>query len=145
MKIEPVPVEWVHTVWGRVQHWVAAALAYSLGECTIDQCRLQVSRGDWVLYVWSDANKHVFGAAVVDFQQRFNDRVALVIAVGGRGMFTAESIEQFKATMALRGATTIEGAQRPAMARLWQRFGAKPKYMVQEVRLYPGNEVSDGR
>lgn len=145
MKIEPVPLEWVHVVWSRVAHWISAALEYSLGECTVDQARAQVSDGRWVLYVWSDANNLLHGAAIVEYQQRFNDRVALVIAIGGRGLFTPESVSQFKALVMSRGATAIEGAQRPAMARLWQRFGAVPKYMVQEVRLYPDNEVGNGR
>ena len=39
MKIEYVPLEWVHRVWGAVESYIASAVEHSKGEYTLEQAR----------------------------------------------------------------------------------------------------------
>lgn len=135
MKVEHVPAQYFHVSWPLVEEYIDAAMEYSCGECSTEQAKVFLSQGMWDLFVFVEGDTSIVGAAAVQFVNRANDRVAMVTAVGGRGLFTRKGIAAFSDMMRRLGATTIEGAQRPSVARLWARFGAKTKYSIQEVRL----------
>jgi hypothetical protein len=78
----------------------------------------------------------VCGAMLVNFFNRPNARIAFVMAIGGRNISTQDSFEQFKAIVASRGATEIEGAARESVARLWrQNFGFEEKHRIVGVKI----------
>jgi hypothetical protein len=75
------------------------------------------------------------GAAVVNFINRPNDRVAFIVAMGGKLISSKETFTEFSALLKAFGATYIEGAARESIARLWTRYGLEEKYRIVGVKL----------
>jgi hypothetical protein len=64
-----------------------------------------------------------------------NDRVAFVIAIGGKLISNQDTYKQFSGLLKSYGATKIQGAAREAIARLWTRYGFKERYRIVEARI----------
>lgn len=134
MKVEVVPIEWVHRVWESVEKFIASALEHAKGEYTVDQVKAYVAQGQWALLVATEGTQ-VLGAATINFYNRANDRVAFVTTIGGRLISNPETFAQLKSYVVNMGATTMEGAARESIARLWKRYGFEEKYRIVEVKL----------
>jgi len=136
VNIQPVELQHFHIVWPAVEKFIATALDYAHGDYTIEQAKVYLARGDWLLLVATDeSGGGIKGAAAVHFYNRPNDRVAFVAAVGGRFISGPEVFEQLKAFCKSHGATVVEGSAREAVARLWTKFGFTEKYRVVGVKI----------
>ena len=69
------------------------------------------------------------------FFNRPSDRVAFVVAMGGKLISSKETFAQFKQLLNNFGATYLEGAAREAIARLWTRYGLEEKYRIVGVKI----------
>lgn len=135
MKVQHVPPEWVNQVWPQVEAFIEAALDYSNGDYTVDQARTLVTSGQWTLVVATD-DEGIKGAATIYFFNRPNDRVAFVTAIGGKLISSLDTFNDLKVIAASFGATTIEGAARKSIARLWRKlFNFQEKYTIVGVKL----------
>jgi len=128
--IQVVPTAFVHQSWPLVESFLKDALEWSNGDMTLEQLRADLGQGRCALY-WAK-NEAVVGAAAVAFQNNRNKRVAFVLAIGGRLIADRGNFEQFAALLKQAGATHIGGAGRPAIMRLWSRFGFKEKSVLFE-------------
>lgn len=135
MKVQHVPLEWVNRTWSAVEGYIQAALEHSKGDYTVDQAKSLVAQGTWMLFVATDDENKIHGAAVVNFFNRPNDRVAFVIAIGGKLISSQDTFAQLKAYLVAMGATVLEGAARESIARLWTRYGFSEKYRIVGVKL----------
>lgn len=135
MKIQYVALEWVNYTWGKVEGFLADALAHSGGDYTVEHAKVFVTQGKWALIVAVDDSGDIQGAATVEFFNRPNDRVAFITAIGGRLVSSADTFEQLKTYARSMGASTIEGAARESIARLWRRYGFEEKYRIVGVKL----------
>lgn len=134
MKVEYVPVQYIHVVWRDVGPLLTKSLPYMHGEVTLEQTRAYLADGVWDLLV-ATSGATVHGAMVVHIFNRPNTRVAFVQAVGGRGIISQSTFDQLKAFAARRGATTLECAARPSMARMLQRVGMQEKHRILGFQL----------
>ena len=135
MQIQQVPIQYVHAAWPKVERFIASALEYSDGEYTPEQAKVFVANGQWVLFVAVDDNQEVQGAACVQFNNMPNDRVAFVVAIGGKLISNQDTWAQFVTQLKINGATCVEGAARESIARLWTRYGFKEKYRIVGVKI----------
>ena len=135
MQIQQVPFQYVHAAWPKVERFIASALEYSDGEYTSEQAKVFVANGQWALFVGVDDNQEVQGAACVQFNNMPNDRVAFVVAIGGKLISNQDTWAQFVTQLKINGATFVEGAARESIARLWTRYGFKEKYRIVGVRI----------
>ena len=135
MQIQYVPVEYIHQTWPLVEGYMASALEYSHGEYTADQAKVYLSNGQWTLYVAVNDAGALSGAGAVQFNNLPNDRVAFVVAIGGKLFTSQDTWQQFVDLLKARGATRVEGAARESIARLWERYGFKEKYRIVGVAL----------
>lgn len=135
MKIQHVPVEWVNSTWGMVEGFIAAALEHAKGDYTADQVKTFLVLGQWLLLVAADDDNKIHGAAVINFFNRPDDRVAFIVAIGGKLISNKDTFAQLKEHLIARGATTLEGAARESIARLWERYGLTEKYRIVGVKL----------
>jgi hypothetical protein len=117
-----------------VEPFIASALEHANGDYTAEQVKVYASSGEWLILVAVEDDV-IHGAAAIQFFNRPNDRVAFIIAVGGRLVSSEETVAQLKVHCAAHGATIIEGAARPAIARLWARYKFEEKYRIVGVRL----------
>ena len=135
MKVQHVPLEWVNQVWPQVEGFIESALDYSNGDYTVDQARTLVTTGQWTLAVVTNEGR-IEGALTISFFNRPNDRVAFVTAIGGKLISTPDTFNDLKAIAASFGATTIEGAARKSIARLWRKlYNFEEKYTIVGVKL----------
>ena len=136
LKIQPVLTPNVVQGWPLVEKHIASALKYSKGDYNVEHAKVYLAKGDWNLFVAANESNEVKGAAIIQYINRPNDRVAFMIAIGGRLITSRDTFKQFKELLKRGGATKLEGAARESVARLWMsRFGCTEKYRIVEVSL----------
>ena len=133
--IQPVMPAYFHQTWPLVEGFLAEALKWGEDDYTVEQTKGLLARGDWLLVVAADEESKIHGAAAVNFFNMPNDRVAFVIAIGGKLISNQDTYKQFSALLKSYGATKIQGAAREAIARLWTRYGFKERYRIVEARI----------
>ena len=135
LKILPVHTSMFHQTWPLIEGFLAEALKWGEDDYTAEQAKTYLARGDWALIVAVDADNKIHGAAAVNFINMPNDRVAFVVAIGGKLISNQDTYKQFSELLKGYGATKIQGAAREAIARLWTRYGFKERYRIVEARL----------
>lgn len=134
MKIQHVELSYVNQTWPLVESYISSALEHGQDDYTVEQAKVFVTTGQWTLVVATKDGK-VEGAAVINFFNRPNYRVAFVVCIGGRLISNEDTFNQFKNILVMFGATYIEGAARESIARLWTRYGFTEKYRIVGVQI----------
>lgn len=135
MKVQFVPVEYIHQTWPQVEAFVVSALQYCQGDLTVEQAKVRLADGRWEMYVAVDDFGVIQGAAAVQFNNMPNDRVAFIMTMGGKLITNPDNWKQFVEVLKYRGATRIEGAVRESMARFCTKYGLTEKYRIVGVSI----------
>lgn len=135
MKLQHVPLEFVHTIWGRVEEILTPAMQYSQGDYTLEQIKVLITTGQWMLLVVTNEAETITGACTITFFNRPNDRVAFMTTASGRGVINNDVFDQLTNLVKSFGATYIEAACRESMVRLLERQGFKEKYRIVGVKI----------
>jgi hypothetical protein len=133
--IQPVAVNFANQTWPLVEKYITEAQKYSGNDYTLDQIKVYVNTGIWMLVVAVDEVNTIHGAATVNFINYPNDRVAFVTYIGGKLISSQDTFAQFKNVLKASGATKIQGAAREAIARLWHRYGFEERYIIVETKI----------
>lgn len=133
--IQPVMPNFFHQTWPFVEKFIVDALQWGADDYTIEQAKTFLSRGDWLLVVATDEENKIHGASAINFFNMPNDRIAFVIAIGGKLISNQDTYVQFSTLLKGYGATKIQGAARESIARLWTRYGFKERYRIVEAKL----------
>jgi hypothetical protein len=135
LTIKFVPLEYCAQTWPLVEKYVELAMQYGHGDYTVDQIRLFVNTGQWLLLVAIDEEGVIHGAATSSFINYPNSRVAFITFIGGKLISNKETFEQMSEILKNRGATKIQGMARPSIARLWKRYGFEERTTLVEVKI----------
>jgi hypothetical protein len=135
LSIRHVPVQYVNQAWPLVEKFISEAQQYCGDDYTLEQVKVYVSSGQWLLVVATDSEGAIHGAATVSFSNYPNDRVAFVTFIGGKLISNKDTFGQFKNLLKANGATKIQGAAREAIARLWSRYGFEERYRIVETKI----------
>jgi len=135
LQVQYVPSAHVAQTWPLIEKYIESAQRYGQGDYTLDQVKLLVNMGQWLLMVIADENGVIHGAITSSFINYPNNRVAFITYIGGKLIANKETFEQMCEILRANGATSIQGAVRPSIARLWSRFGFKHKTTLVEVKL----------
>lgn len=135
MKVQHVPIQHTAQTWPLVAEFLSASQEHAKDDFTLDQIKMCVLTGQWLLLVATDDENKIHGAMTVEFLNRPNYRVAFITNTGGKLILTEETFKQLVNICAVNGATKIECAARDSMAKLLSRFGFKDKYRIVEVIL----------
>lgn len=136
MNLHHIPPVSIQQTWPLVEKYLADGLKYSAGEYNVDQLKVMVVRGEHALFAFTDENGDISGAGTICFENYPNERVAFVSCVGGRALSTPKVFEQLKTWCVNHGATSIRGAGRDSIVRLWQmKFNFKKRYTIVEYKL----------
>ena len=133
-------VKHVHTnfcaqSWPYVEEYIAAAHKFGHGDYSMDQIKMYVTLGQWVLLAAVDEAGTVHGACTMSFLNYPNDRVAFITAMGGKLITSKDTFSQLVAIAKSMGATKIQGASRKSAARLWQRYGLTERSVIVETKI----------
>lgn len=135
MNIQLVPLSLIHQTWPLVEGFIADALQWGEDDYTVEQVKVYITKGDWMLVVAVDEGGVIHGAAAVNIYNMPNNRVAFVVAIGGKLISSNETYAQFRALLKNFGATKIQGVARESIARLWKRYGFRERYILVEADL----------
>jgi hypothetical protein len=133
--IQHVPVEYVAQTWPLVESHIASSEKFGGGDYNVDQIKVYLAKNLWTLLVAIDDDNQIQGAATVTFSNYPNDRVAFVTAMGGNLITSDDMMEKLKVVLKSFGATKIQGAVRPVMARFAKKFGFVERYAIVEVKI----------
>ena len=135
LSVKQIHVGFIAQYWPRVEKFIADAVQYAEGDYTLDQVKVCLSTGAWILLVAVDENDEVHGAATIVFNNYPNDRVAFITFIGGRLVTNQDTYGQMSNIFKGYGATKIQGAARAAIARLWRRYGFKERHIIVEAKI----------
>jgi hypothetical protein len=133
--IRHVPYQYVHQAWPLVEKFIEDAVQYGGDDYTLDQVKVYLASGQWLLVVAADEVGAIKGAATINFSNYPNDRVAFVTFIGGKLISSQDTFKQFKDLLKANGATKIQGAARESIARLWSRYGFEERYRIVETKI----------
>lgn len=135
LQVQLVPLSLIHQTWPLIDEYLKEALKWGEDDYTIEQVKVYITKGDWMLLIAVDEDKNIHGAAAVNVYNMPNDRVAFVVAIGGRLISSAETYAQLCVLLKSFGATKLQGVARESIARLWKRYGFKERYILVEAKL----------
>lgn len=133
--VQPVHVQYFHQTWPLVEKFIEDALKWGDDDYTLDQVKALIANGNWILVVAVDETNSIHGASAINIFNMPNDRVAFVVAIGGKLISNQDTFAQFSTLLKSYGATKIQGAARESIARLWTRYGFKERYRIVEAKL----------
>ena len=135
MIVEVLPTQYCAQNWHLVEPFIIEAHKWGHGDYSVEQIKMYVTLGQWVLLVAYDENNVIHGAATVSFINYPNDRIAFVTSIGGRLISSPETFKQLKDVVKNAGATKIQGGARKSIARLWRRFGFYERNVIVEIKI----------
>ena len=119
-KVQIVAPNNIYNVWSDVDSFLNASINTSTGDCTVEQLKLLLVRGEQTLLVSTDENGKLNGAMTVEFQNRPSNRVMFITALGGNGIVNNETFEQVETWARMQGATKVGAWAHEAQARLYK-------------------------
>lgn len=136
MNLQIVPHTHLDQVWPIVGQMLARACGEkaSCGEYTIDQIRMSIVQRERHLVVAMNDGE-IIGAGTIEFLNYPNKRVALISALGGKGVVTPEAFGQIGEWCKGMGASELRAYAKTAQARLYARIGMEKIYEVMGVKL----------
>jgi hypothetical protein len=135
LTIRHIPTEFCAQNWHLVEGFIKNAHRWGFGDYSVEQIKMYVTLGQWLLVVATDEENNIHGAMTVSFINYPNDRIAYVTSIGGKLISSKETFEQLSNLVKSLGATKIQGSARPSVARLWKRFGFKERNVTVEVKI----------
>ena len=133
--VEVVPLAVIHTIWPDVEVFLKNGLAFCEGDYTVEQAKVYITKGEWMLIVAVSEDKKIKGAAAVHLYNLPNARIAFITTMGGKGIVNPECFTLLKNLLKGFGATRVQGAVRES-ANFWTKIAdAKERYKIVEVKI----------
>jgi hypothetical protein len=111
----------VYSVWdGNIANYLEASINVGNGDCTLEQLKLLLVKGDQTLLVSVDEKGVLNGAMTVEFINHPNARVMFITALGGHGIVNDETFSQVETWAKMQGATKVSAWAQKAQARLYK-------------------------
>jgi hypothetical protein len=118
--VKVVAPNFIYDVWKDVESFLNASINVSGGDFTLDQLKFSLGRGEQTLLVSVNEQNVINGAMTVEFNNRPNDRVMFIIALGGNGIVNDETFSQVESWAKSQGATKASAWAQEAQARLYK-------------------------
>jgi hypothetical protein len=118
--VKVVAPNFIFDVWKDVESFLNASINVSGGDFTLDQLKLSLGRGEQTLLVSVNEQNVINGAMTVEFNNRPNDRVMFITALGGNGIVNDETFSQVESWAKSQGATKASAWAQEAQARLYK-------------------------
>lgn len=133
--VQVVAPEHVHQVWPKVQAYIESSIATGVNDCTAEQFRALCAKGMVTLLVIVNEG-NIIGSTIIEFSTTPNSRIAIVTALGGRGLMNEHTINQVADWCRANGATKFRAWALESQARLYkQKAGFTVSRYVVEKNL----------
>ena len=118
--VKVVAPNFIFDVWKDIESFLNASINVSGGDFTLDQLKFSLGRGEQTLLVSVNEQNVINGAMTVEFNNRPNDRVMFITALGGNGIVNDETFSQVESWAKSQGATKASAWAQEAQARLYK-------------------------
>lgn len=135
LTVKAISPQYISQAWPLVEKYIADAQQYCGNDYTVEQVKVYLANGQWVLLVAADEEGAVHGAATVNVFNMPNDRIAFITFIGGKLISNKDTYSQMAGILKGFGATKIQGAARESIARLWRRYGFEERYRIVETKI----------
>jgi hypothetical protein len=105
-------------------------------DCTVDDAKGYLERGDWQLFAVFDADNVAKGAYVTTFNYAPAGKIAVIISAGGKSLASQEVFGQLCGVFKDLGAAKIQALAKESAARLYKRVGFENKAILVEKKLW---------
>ena len=133
-KVQIVHVDYVTQFWDKVSPFIARALQYT-DEYNLDQVKVFLTNGSWLLLIAVDESQAIHGVATVAFHNGTNARTAIITALGGKNVVNQDIFNQVCNISKNLGATKVQVYTRDSAMRLYERVGLKKKATLMEIKI----------
>ena len=110
----------IYTVWEDIEKYLNDSINISTGDCTLEQLKLLLIRGEQTLLVATDKEGKLTGAMAVEFINYPNNRVMFITTLGGKGIVNEETFSQVETWARMQGATNVCAWAQESQARLYK-------------------------
>jgi len=110
----------IYSNWDKVEAYLKASISVSTHDCTIEQLKMLLVRGEQTLLVSVNENSKLNGVMTVEFINYPNNRVMHITALGGNGIVNDETFSQVESWAKMQGATKASAWAQEAQARLYK-------------------------
>ena len=110
----------IYSVWEDIKEYLNVSINVSTHDCTIEQLKMLLVRGEQTLLVSVNDNSKINGAMTVEFINYPNNRVMHITALGGNGIVNDETFSQVESWAKMHGATKASAWAQEAQARLYK-------------------------
>jgi hypothetical protein len=131
MKVQTVGVEYIAQIWSGVAPYIERALQYT-NDYNLDQVKVFVTTGSWVLLVAVDDLQQIHGVATIAFHNGVNDRTAIITTLGGKHVVNQNIFDQVCRIIRGMGATRVQVYTRDSAMRLYEKVGLEKKATLME-------------
>ena len=119
--------------WPEIHKHIEHALDFS-PDITIADVKIAVEKNLYQV-IAVERDDTLAGVVVLKLQEVKGNKIAWVLAMGGRWICHSTSIAQFKEFLRGLGVNKLQGIARPSVARLWTKLGVTPLYTVMETNI----------
>lgn len=123
----------VNERWSEIEPFLKDSLDYS-PDTKYEDIIVPCQSGQWLVILAYRAQELV-GAVAIKFRMARQEKIAIVVAMGGNWICTQQGIESLRDILRKTGAVKMQGIARFSVARMWQRLGVKPLYTVMETHI----------
>ena len=110
----------IYNVWSDVDSFLNASINTATGDCTLEQLKLLLVRGEQTLLVSVNEQGKINGAMTVEFQNLPSNRVMFITALGGNGIVNEGTFSQVESWARMQGATKVSAWAQESQARLYK-------------------------
>jgi hypothetical protein len=110
----------IYNIWDEVNSYLDSSINVGTGDCTLEQLKLLLVRGEQTLLVSVDENNKLNGAMAVEFKNYPNSRVMFITTLGGHGIVNDQTFSQVEDWARMQGATKVSAWAQEAQARLYK-------------------------
>jgi hypothetical protein len=110
----------IYNVWEDIKDYLNASINVSTGDCTLEQLKLLLVKGEQTLLVATNEEGKLTGAMAVEFINHPNSRVMFITSLGGNGIVNEQTFSQVESWARMQGATKVSAWAHEAQARLYK-------------------------
>lgn len=134
MEVSLVPVEYIESVWDRLEDYAKGAAAYTYGRFTSDDIRLGVLTKPQQLWVAFEGEE-VYGMVVTEVFEYPHIRALTMHFTGGRDlpMWKEPMLKLLQRFGKDNGCTIIESYGRPGWEKVFKNDGFKQRFVFYEL------------
>lgn len=135
LEVRQIGLKCMPVIFQKVKGFIAKGLK-DTDDCTADDAKQYLERGDWQLFVVFNEENEIKGAYVTTLNHAPTGKIAVIISAAGDGLASIEVFNQLCEIFKVSGATRVRALAKESAARLYKRVGFVEKAILVEKKLW---------